>query len=203
MEHLSDELLYASAFDQATLAAPEAEHLSSCDACRQRLEQLQKLATTLRIARSSAPPPAIVAQAHSFFQHIQQQPSWLERMVQRLQAQLVWDSRNQLAAQGLRRTVTDGYHLLYSTERIEVELSVQPTPAGLDLEGELLPAEDDLGLVPALLVLQPADGAGASYETESDADGHFRLSGLPHGRYELLITPLAGALLAIDGLELA
>jgi hypothetical protein len=202
MEHLAEERLNALALDQASAAQDETDHLASCADCRTALEMLQLMAAELRVARHSEPSPAVRQRAYQFFDQIQQQPSWLERVVQRLQAQLLWDSRQQLAAQGLRTAAAGRYHLLYATDRLDVEISVQPQAGRLDLEGELLPSDPDGTVTPALVHLQRAGNSGVPYETRSDADGHFRFQGIASGQYTLLITPRMGVLLEIEGLEL-
>lgn len=201
MEHVAEERLAALVFDQATAVPDEIDHLASCAECRETLEMLQLMATELRVARHSAPSPTVRQRAYQFFDQIQQQPSWIERIVQRLQAQLLWDSRRQLAVQGLRTASPDRYHLLYTTDRVDIEISVQPQAGQFDLEGELLPRDPDDAIAPALVHLQPSDRRGATHETHSDSDGHFRFQGVAPGQYTLLVTPRTGELLEIEGLE--
>jgi hypothetical protein len=202
-DHLAEDILSAHVFAQAPLSEQAVAHLAICAGCRVTLTTLQRMADEMRIARQSEPSLALRSSAYQLFARIQQAPSWLERMVLRLRAELIWDSRQQLAAQGLRAAPAERYHLLYATNRIEVEMSVQPRALGFDLEGDLLPIAPDDSLTPALLHLQPADPQTALYETRSDPDGHFRLQGVAPGHYALLITPPTGALLEIEGLEFA
>jgi hypothetical protein len=202
MEHLSEEVLTRCAFAETTLTDEEAAHLATCPDCQARLAALRDIASELTVARHSEPPSAVRARAHQFFAQIQQQPSWLERIVQRFQAQLLWDSRQQLATQGLRQGVSERYHLLYTTERVEVELSVQPQADGLRLEGDLLPTGPGDPFSQALIHLQPADPIAIPYEFHSADDGHFRVTAVVPGRYTLLITPQNGPLVEIEGLAL-
>jgi hypothetical protein len=207
MEHLADDLLNDYLFDQTTLAAQAMAHLTTCPVCQARLDALRLLADELAISRRGTPPPAVRSRAYPLFAQIQQRPSWWARLVQQLSAQLVWDSRQQLAAQGLRNPQPDRYHLLFATDRVEIELSVQPTATHLHLEGELLPIEEasehDAPLTPMLIHLRAADASMPTYEAQSDAGGHFRFPAIAPGRYTLLLTPPTGALLEIEGLELA
>ena len=200
MEHLPEELLTRYAFAEATWIGEEADHLSTCQGCQANLAALRAIADELSIARHSEPPPAVRARAHQLFGQIQQQPSWLGRIVQRFQAQVLWDSRQQLATQGLRQGRRERYHLLYTTQLVEVELSVEPEAGSVMLEGDLLPTDAGDLFGQALIHLQPAAPTAATYEFYSAADGHFRVTGVAPGPYTLLITPQDGPLVEIEGL---
>lgn len=207
MEHISEAQLTAIAFEQVMLSAQEMAHLATCAECRTRLARLQRLAQEFAVARQSEPPPAVRATAYAHIAQVQQKPSWIQRLVERLPAQLLWDSRQQLTAQGLRTLPAARYHLLYTTEQIDVELDVQPQGTGLQVEGDLLlatgeGADQTASLAPSLLHLQPVKPGDAAYESDCDAQGHFYFHNVAPGRYTLLITPHTGALIEIVGLEL-
>ena len=204
MNHLSDAQLYSLVFDPVRPTSEEADHLAECTQCQAQLASLGRLANELVVARHSQPSAAALANYNQLFAHVRQQPSLLARAVQTLRATLTWDSRQQQALQGVRSGSADRYRQLYTTTRAEIELLVTTrTPQRRDIEGELIAEHDGEPLTPALLQLQGLGEPPTSYETESDAQGRFRLANVTPGRYHLLITPSEGALLEIDEVEIA
>lgn len=203
MNHLSAAQLYSFVFDTVRPTDEEAAHLAECAECRRALATLRQLTAELAVARQSEPTPSTVARYAELFSQVQQPPSLFARVVQNLRATLAWDSRQQVALQGVRGGPVTNYRQLYTTERAEIEwLVTVRTPQRRDLEGELMSTDEQAQVTPALIQLQPLEAGLASYETESDAQGRFRLLNVTLGRYQLLITPVQGALLAIEPLEL-
>jgi len=204
MNHLSDAQLYSLVFDPVRPTSEEAAHLAECPQCQAQLASLGRLANELVVARRSRPSAAALANYSQLFAHVRQQPSRLARAVQTLRATLTWDSRQQQALQGVRSGSVDRYRQLYTTARAEIEFLVTTrTSQRRDIEGELIAEQEGEPLTPALLQLQGLGEQPASYETESDAQGRFRLANVTPGRYQLLITPCQGALLEIDEVEIA
>lgn len=204
MNHLSDAQLYSIVFDPVRPTSEEAAHLAECMQCQAQLASLGRLANEMVVARRSQPSAAALANYSQLFAHVRQQPSLLARTVQTLRATLTWDSRQQQALQGVRSGSVDRYRQLYTTARAEIEFFVTTrTAQRRDIEGELIAEQAAEPLTPALLQLQGLSEPPVSYETESDAQGRFRLANVAPGRYQLLITPRRGELFEIDELEIA
>ena len=100
MTHLSEDQLYNYVFDHSPLADAEAAHLLSCSHCQLQLAQIQKMFEQIQLRTQSLPTQQALARYEKLFVHLPQPPNKLETIVQRLYAQLVWDSRKQLSLQG-------------------------------------------------------------------------------------------------------
>lgn len=197
--HISQDEFFALVFDAAVLPAA-ADHLLHCASCRQQFDDLRQLAADLTIARLSAPEPAALARYRALFAQIQQQPSLLQRTLQRVQALLTWDSRHQPALQGVRSGAASTYRQLYVAGNTEMELMVEQAGRLRRLEGDLI-AETSTA-APALVELLDAAGAPA-YMVETDADGIFRLDEIAPGSYRAVITQADGVMIEIELLEIA
>ncbi len=203
MDHLSDDQLYNLVFDPVRPTREATTHLEACAQCREQLVVLQQLRNELLLAHHSQPTAAALERYGQLFNQVQQPPSTLTRVIQKIRATLAWDSRQQPALQGLRSAAVTQYRQLYTTERAEIELLViARTPQRRELEGDIITLAGQEPVTPALLQLQTLDAASTTYEALSDAQGRFHLADVPPGNYQLLITPIQGALLELANLEL-
>jgi hypothetical protein len=199
--HLQSEQLERHVWDGVQLAAEAATHLSVCPRCQQELDMLRHLAGELLIAECSQPSGAALARYQACFAPSTPQPSYLERMLTWVQANLVWDGRHQLAVQGARSGARPSYRLIYASTTSDVELLVTPYPTTFGIEGEFLVAGNALS-TRALIQLEPQSQSNVTHETETTNGGRFRLDHVAPGRYTLWITPEQGSALQIQGLEL-
>lgn len=199
--HLSIEQLEQHIWDGVQLAAGASSHLAICPRCQQELARLRNLAAELVIARRSQPSAAALARYQQLFTSMTPQPSYLDRLVTWVQAQLVWDGRRQLAVQGARSAARPSYRLIYASTTSDVELLVTPYPTTFGIEGEFLVAGNTLS-TRALIQLEPQSQSDITHETETTNGGRFRLDHVAPGRYTLWITPEQGSALEIRGLEL-
>jgi len=197
MEHLTEDQLYALAFDDA--ASADATHLASCTTCQQTLADLRVFAGELAVARRSQPSAAAMQRYASLFDAVQRQPNPLQQMWRTLRATLAWDSRQQLALQGVRSGAAASYRLLYTAPSAEIELLVEPSQGGHQLDGEV--AAEDVAATPALVQLVGGNGA-LLYETETTDTGRFRLAAVAAGAYTLTVTFAAGDVLTVPALEI-
>ncbi len=208
MNHLSDDQLYSLVFDPVRPTQEATIHLEACARCREQLTVLHQLRAELMVARHSQPTAAALQRYNQLFTQVQQPPSALSRVVQQLRATLTWDSRQQPALQGVRNVAATHYRQLYATARAEIELLVMArTPQRRELEGDIITLTGQEQVTPALLQLQvlyqdQINNEQASYEVMSDAEGRFRIADVLPGHYQLLITPIQGALLELDDLEI-
>ena len=118
--------------------------------------------------------------------------------VPHLQAELVYDTKTQPLAPGVRVAVKRGRRILYTAEATELILqtSPEPRPDHIRLMGQVL----DDGL--------PVDGAAVHLSGESialhratDDEGEFRVGELPAGSYDLDIET-ATRQISVDQLDL-
>jgi len=118
--------------------------------------------------------------------------------VPRVQADLVYDTKTQPLASGVRAVVQRGRRLLYAAGETELVLQIasEPQPDQVRLMGQVL----DEGM--------PVDGATVDLRGESvalhratDEEGEFRLGGLPVGSYDLDIDT-ATRQIRVDQLDL-
>jgi hypothetical protein len=202
MNHLSSEQIYLYLREQNALPDEQVQHLAGCNTCRQELAQIERLFSELQVARRSQPAPATLERYRQLFQHVQQQPGILRGLVERLRATLIWDTRAQLLGQGVRNNAYSHYRLLYNATQAEVEMLVTPRTIACEIQGEITPLTSAGLRLPALIQLQPTIDA-ISYEAESNGQGRFYFDHVLPGRYILSITPVTGALLEINALEIA
>lgn len=201
MTHLSEDQLYNYVFDHSPLADAEAAHLLSCSHCQLQLAQIQKMFEQIQLRTQSLPTQQALARYEKLFVHLPQPPNKLETIVQRLYAQLVWDSRKQLSLQGVRNAALRNFRLVHTTEWVEVDVVLTPEQTNFNLEGELIPVQEDELILPALLQLQLPE-QDKIYETETTEQGRFSFEGIVAGNYVLLITPTVGKRLEIEGLKI-
>ena len=204
MSHLGQDQLYAAVFDRVSLAPAGEEHLAQCAACRRACDELVALRRELAVSRAAATPAAIDRYA-ALFAHVQQRPSPLRALWRSFTASLAWDSRRQIALQGVRSSAASAavssYRLLYAGAGGEVELLVESDGPAFRVQGELL-AQEEADQGPALVQWFAADGK-IRYEMESDAGGQFAVRGVQPGQYRLLILAPSGTSIEIEALEIA
>lgn len=198
--HLSLEQFDQYVWGGEQLVAEAAAHLSLCSHCQQELASLRNLAAELDIARRSQPSAAALARYQQLFTPTPQ-PSYLDRLITWVQAQLVWDGRRQFAVQGARGGARPSYRLIYASTTSDVELLITPYPTTFGIEGEFLVAGNTLS-TRALIQLEPQGESDITHEVETTNGGRFRLDHVAPGRYTLWITPEQGSALQIQGLEL-
>jgi hypothetical protein len=181
MTHLSREILYNITFDAAEQDAAVREHLAGCDECRRELANLTTLAGDFSLAQRSAPTAAALERYTSLYNEVQKKPSALSAFVQTLRAALSWDSRQQLALQGVRSGAVAAYRQLYTSSSAEIELLIEPAQQRYAIHGEIM-GTDDANLGNALVQLLDRGGM-AVHEAEADDAGQFRMASIGGGAY--------------------
>ncbi|MEZ4867667.1 MAG: carboxypeptidase-like regulatory domain-containing protein [Caldilineaceae bacterium] len=211
MAHLSEEQLYAIVFAEldensftqdAQRDETAAAHLAVCNSCRTQLAELRVLVHELRVAQASTPSAAALARYDKLYAQVEQSPSWANRVINYVTAQLRWDGRQQPAWQGVRNAAAASFRLLYSSTQADIELLVEHGNGEFHVEGEILPLQGVMQELPVLCELQMADNQEVIFATESEADGRFHLTAIPPGRYTLFVTPPLGSAVVIDQLQL-
>lgn len=203
MTHLTEERLTALAFESITPTSAETAHLDACPACARAYADLTLLASEFRVAARSQPSTDAMARYYDLFDQVQQQPHGLKALWRDLKAALVWDSRQQLALQGVRSVAATEYRLLYSAGSLELELMVDAEGVHRHIEGDLV-APDEEAATPALVELQRLDqddGASLLFETET-ANGRFRFQHVTPGRYRLTVTTRLGQAIVVESMEI-
>ena len=114
---------------------------------RADLAWLQALAAFRRAMPLEAPPERVREALRTHFRR------WAEErrgpgLFQRLVAQLTFDSRLQPALVGARGGLTEPGQLLYTTDRMDIELHLLPAELGqVRILGQALPRDQDLDMV--------------------------------------------------------
>ena len=100
----------------------------------------------------------------------------------RVDAELVYDTRNGLGTPGLRAAIQRSRRLLYTADNTEVILQIAPDrlPANVRLTGQVL--DDGSAVEGATISLH---GQSEVVDRPTDDDGEFRISDLPKGSYGL------------------
>ena len=126
-------------------------------------------------------------------------PTWIERLA----AQLTFDSRTQFAAAGLRSAAREGqeHQLHYQTYLAEIALSLLPDEPSqrVDIAGQIFPKGEHPAETFSIQILDESDKEVDI--ARSDDLGEFEVRGLPHGRYRVFIAT-EGAEIVISPLEI-
>jgi hypothetical protein len=205
MNHLADEQLYQAAFASQTLAHKAQSHLTGCEVCQQQVAAIHRLADEVSIAARSQPTSHQLERYFQLASNIQRQPSaWMRLITQIQQMTLTLDNRQRLGLQGWRSGSMNAYRLLYSASSADVELLVETQGHARRIEGEVLPLQPDSLSSPVLVELQtPAkETSHPDLVAESTLQGRFQFNNVPLGYYSLMITPIEGPYLQIEGIDI-
>jgi len=200
--HLTPDELYNLALDNAAPTAAIADHLASCASCRQEVAHLAQLASDFSLARTSIPSPAALNRYQALYTHVQQQPSALRRFAAQVRAVLAWDSRQQVALQGVRSGTATSYRQLYTADAVEVELMVERSGRVRRVEGDLI-ADERGGRNESALVELVDVRNHPVYAAETDKNGLFRFDSVTPGTYRMVVTRAESAAIEIEALEIA
>lgn len=198
--HVDETRLLDFVLDGVALASTEVAHLSTCRACQGHVASLRQLADDLRVyAASDVSADALARYANLFTATTPAQESSLARFVRWLTGELVFDSRSQALAAGVRSASGSAYRLLYSAGEVEIELLVEPEQGSLRVEGELV-TNDELPVLVQLTALTPAS---ATYEVLGAAGGRFSIAGVQPGRYAMTFATQSGDAIQLPEVEFA
>jgi hypothetical protein len=116
-----------------------------------------------------------------------------------LTADLVYDTKTQALATGIRAAMQRSRRLLYAVD--EMELVFQVTPAGqqqrVRLFGQIL--DDGVPVEGAAVSLR---GPSTAFDGETDEDGEFKVADLHVGRYDLDVATESG-LIRVTNMDVA
>jgi hypothetical protein len=205
MNHLIEEQLYEAVFAGQSLAEEAQNHLAGCQACQQQVAAIRRLLYELNIAAHSQPTPQQQDRYLQLGTHIHRQPSSWSRLVTHLQQMtLALDNRQRISLQGLRSGSAQSYRLLYSATSADVELLVETQGHSRRIEGEVLPLQPSSLRTPVLLELRASRGQANPFDRviESTLQGRFQFDSVPLGYYSLMITPVEGPYLQIEGIDI-
>lgn len=154
------------------------------------LAWLQALAVFRRAMPLEAPPERVRETLRTHFRR------WAEGrrrpgLFQRLVAQLTFDSRLQPALAGARGGPTEPGQLLYTTDRMDIELHLLPEkPGRVRILGQALPR--DPGLYVANCAVQLLTGKREIGLTSTNELGEFAFEAVPGGDYKLVLVSQEG-----------
>lgn len=199
MDHMDEDRLLASVLDGEALTTAEQAHLAICVTCQGALKELARLHDDVRVFVRSEVSEATLARYQQLAQAIPvSRKDPLQELARWITGHLVFDSRNQALAAGVRSAGGRGYRMLYSGESAEVELLVEAEHGARRVEGELLTDAD----TEALVQLAPHVATWPVLETETTVRGRFSLTGVRPGRYDLILTGAMGTTLTLRDVEI-
>lgn len=118
------------------VTSPEAfEHLSTCFQCSNQLETIKRTLGLMRSDTDENAPTEVVEQAKNIFRK-RKVPQ--EAALVRLAAVLTFDSLTATPAFGLRSQTTAGRQLIYSTDRLDLEVRVAQDNDEWQISGQIL-----------------------------------------------------------------
>lgn len=164
-------------------------HLASSHEGSAIVRRFQLVAETLRRDDSQAAPADVLARVKALFadRRMATSPGLLETAV-RMIAELVYDSRPQVALAGVRGAAT-AYQLAFESERADVDLEVEPDgDAGSGLRrisGQITPSRESEE-VRSVAFVSPGTSEIAS-TIKPDEHGVFGVT-VASGKYDLVIT---------------
>lgn len=178
---------------EGRLSPEESERLagtlaSADQSAQDDLAWLQRFLEATHSVRVAQPPPpvreALMARFEAFAEG-RRPPSIFQRLI----ASLSFDSGAQWALAGARSAASQGLErqLLYSTERTEIALNVQPRPQGqlVDLTGQIFALDEVQSPFYSVQLLRDQAEVGL---VNTDDLGEFVFEGLPVGDYEMIVT---------------
>lgn len=201
--HLTEEQLYQHIIDKHEMSIEESLHLRNCGHCTHRASSVSYFLNEMSLVRRSQPSRQAIQNYNALFAYVKQQRPGhvVADLWEMIKATLLRDSREEALA-GLRSANAVSYRLLYTTERADIELLVEPSSQGRRLEGEILTLEQTESLTPALLQLQREADHEILYETECNDSGRFQFDDVQPNQYQLYITPLQGAAIQVETLNI-
>lgn len=152
---------------------------------RADLAWLQALAAFGRAMPSEAPPERVREALRTHFHR------WAEgrrrpSLFQRLVAQLTFDSRLQPALVGVRGRPAKSGQLLYTTDRLDIELHLLPAgPGRVRILGQALPCDPELDV--ADCTVQLLAGEQEIDLTSTNELGEFTFEAVPDSDYTLIL----------------
>ncbi|MCA9242751.1 MAG: hypothetical protein KDA32_02260 [Phycisphaerales bacterium] len=143
------EALLAYALGDATDADTIRRAVAGNSEAARTLRTIESTLTAMRTDDSEAPSPEALRRAMAIMTPKPQKLGWLET-IQRVVADLVFDSRLQPALAGFR-SASAGVQLVFQSEVGEIELQVAPRPSsegeGWVVTGQMTPMADDVEIV--------------------------------------------------------
>ena len=182
-------IAYAAGELDSEAADAVKRHLASSVDASAIVRRFQMVAETLRRDDSQAPPADVLAQANALFadRRIATAPGWRETAA-RVIAELVYDSRPQVALAGVRGSAT-AYQLSFQSERVDVDLEVEPHEDGgsglCRISGQITTSRKS-DVIRSVAFAAPGTTEIAS-TIKPDQHGVFGAT-IASGKYDLLIT---------------
>jgi len=172
-------------------AAEVKRRLANADSrTRADLAWLQALALFRRAMPLEAPPERVREALRAYFRRWaegRRQPGLFQRLV----AQLTFDSRLQPALVGVRGGPVEPGQLLYTTDRLDIELHVlSAAPGQVRILGQALSRDPELNV--ADCAVQLLEGEREIGLTSTNELGEFTFEAIPCGDYTLVLVSEEG-----------
>lgn len=199
-----DEDLISFAADDPGLAnaTAVAGHVAVCPECAATVARYRLVRQAVRADAALAPSPAALAHVRALaggLGRAQPAPASPFAGLRRLVAALGFDGLTRPAFAGLRGA-DQGYQLAYAVDGIEIDLQVDPPPAGGDRWQVMGQLAGTAGVAETDVVLAEPGGDDPFVRTTTDDDGLFSFEAAA-GTYDVLLR-LPEGLLVLPGLAL-
>lgn len=159
----------------ATAKKIQAHLNTGCEKCTQEWESWKRFLGVLDRSRTVVPAASVLQRASALFDTLPPRPSFLERLV----ANLVFDSRQNALPALARASTGSGFNLVYTAKDANIHLWCEYDGLHWQLTGQVLPAEDFWSVA--------AVNGDQEVKSAPDETGEFRLSNLTPGRHDLIL----------------
>ena len=160
-------------------------HLSgSCQECNQQIQRLKKVFEAVQNDQTAAPSQKVLKKAFGLYQNREkkEKPSALSRL-----AQLLFDSRQQLAPALVRGGPSEKRVLLYSASPVDIDLQITPREGLNSIRGQVLDSTHPDQFSAAFISIKNSRTGELVTGVESDPLGQFNLQNIPPGNYDLVL----------------
>ena len=197
--HIDEGALTDWVVDGRPLTDAETGHLAGCAECQANAARTRQLLADLDVYRHSAVSEETLARYTGLLAQVRgARPSLLSRIATWIQGQLIFDSRSQMLAAGVRSANMTTYRLVYAAGETELEMLVEADNGRRSLVGEVLgPSEETY-----FIQLTGLDQEAFAAECETSTEGAFRFDALRPGRYRLDVSSTEGIVLSVAELTL-
>jgi hypothetical protein len=200
MSHPTFEQILQVQFVEIDPSGDVQAHVHECPQCQQAQKRVATFSWEAAIARLSQPSSEQLGRYMQFAKEIQV-TSLVSEMWQKVKMTLSLDSRVQAAQMGLRSgNTSQRYRLLFSSDLLDVELMIESDGNRRRLEGEVMVIDGKTIVSPSLVELYGVNSMDELITAESTQQGRFSVPLMTPGRYDMVITPSVGPMVAVEGL---
>lgn len=158
-------------------SAEAGEHLSTCSHCSTQLEAIKRTLGLMRSDTDENAPAAVVEHAKNIFRKREAEQRFSLQIVL---AALTFDSLTAAPAFGLRSQTSAGRQLIYSTDKLDIEVRVAQDKDEWQISGQILGSACPEGKVNLV-------GENLSASTKMNELCEFSFDSVPAGAYKIAL----------------